>query len=47
MGAGKFFIVKSNSEFLANITHLSLTLTLMELTPPAKAEENEEAKDDE
>lgn len=39
---GKFFICKSNSEDIANIAHLALTITLLDLKPPAKEEEGEE-----
>ena len=34
---GKFFICKPNSEDIANITHLALTVTLLDLTPPPAA----------
>ena len=33
---GKFFICKPNSEDIANIAHLALTVTLLDLTPPAQ-----------
>ncbi len=43
---GKFFICKSNSEDLANITHLALTVTLLDLKPAKQDEEPDEMRDD-
>jgi hypothetical protein len=36
---GKFLICKSNSEDIANITHLALTVTLLDLKKPETAPE--------
>ncbi len=33
---GKFFICKSNSEDIANISHLALTVSLLDLQPPKR-----------
>lgn len=36
VAAHKFFICKNNSEDIANIAHLALTVTLLDLTKPPK-----------
>lgn len=36
---GKYFICKPNSEDIANIAHLALTVTLLDLKPPPKEDE--------
>ena len=43
----KFFICKNNSEDIANISHLALTVTLLDLKKPEKKKEIEDENEEE